>query len=486
MGILTAINDRLGRNAWPIPEQEAVWSEVEFFRALRESDGVRLRQEASIPWNYPYVITPVPRMLSRASAGMLFGEPPTITFENDADTQRANFIVDENDLPAEFHRGAVMASSEGDVFGRVVVRPDVLDAPIIEYVSRERVIPRFSGRFLTAATFITTWQEGTSEFVRLFEHYEPGAVRSELYRGTSRALGIKINLDSYSRTKGTRDVVLTGIQHPLAVFVPNSIDADPTRGFSDYRGLEARFAALNETATIGQANMRLAGKKRALIDGNYMKSGTAEAVGDDVWIRRDANGTMGDPSKPLQMLEYSFEASSTVAWIDHLLDSTLLLAGFAPESVGRNVNGGAISGTALRLRMTHTLIESSGKGRFAVRGARILLRHAAAIDARPTVDGGFGRKWSSRDPGLPTITLADPLPRDDKEAAERLVMLTNANAISTDEKVRAVHPEWDEDKIAEEVEAIDAGAAPTIDPNAPDPNAIGTSRPALVLPGTAE
>ena len=475
--IITRLQGVLGRNSWPIPEQADVWNEVEFFRALRTSDGVRLRQEASVPWNYPYLVTPIPRMISRASANLLVGEPPEVGYENERDQVRVDFIVDENDLPAELHRGAVIASSEGEAWGRVVVRPDVLDCPIVEFVSREQVIPHFSGRFVMGATFITEWQEGTNDFFRLFEHYERGAVRSELYRGTSNTLGVAYDLQAYPRTKGIAEVVLTGIARPLVAFVPNSIDADPSRGFSDYRGLEDRFMALNDATTIGQSNARLAGKKRALVDATYIGRDGRVPTGDDVFLKTSASATMGEGGKPLEILEYDFDASAIVEWIDHLFDTSLLLAGVAPQTVGRSVDGGAVSGTALKLKAMHSLIESSGKGRFLTRGARQLISFAAQLDARPTTEGGFGRKWSSRDPGLPSVELADALPRDDMEAAQRLVMLTNANAISTEEKVRAVHPEWKQDQIDEEVERIESGQ-----PSLEDPTQIETTRPAIELP----
>lgn len=475
--MLGRIRSLLGSNTWPNPAQAAVWEEVEFFRALRVSDDARIRQQASVPWNYPYVLTPIPRMISRASANMLYGEPPDITAAKEADQARTDFIADENDLSAEAHRGAVIASSEGETWGRVLVQPQVLDAPIIEFVSREQVIPHFAGRFVVGATFIQEWQEGTNDFFRLFEHYEPGIIRAELFRGTRSNLGVQIDLSTYDRTKQTPEQVLTGIPRPLCAFIPNSIDADPSRGFSDYRGLEDRFLAMNESLTIGQQNARLAGKKRALIDASYLRDGKPPA-GDDVFLRKDANASLDGGSKPLEMLQYDFDATAIVAWIDHLLDSTLLLAGVAPQTVGRSVDGGAVSGTAIKLKAMHSLIESSGKGRFFDRGLRRLLQFASIIDARPTTEGGFGRKWSSRSPELPSVTRADAFPTDDMEAAQRLVLLTNANAISLDEKVRALHPEWDQAQIDEEVSRIE-GEAPT--PLA-DPTQIPTQRPAIELP----
>lgn len=474
------INRRmLGRNTYPPAFIASKWDTIDFFAALRRSDRTRLRQEASVKFNYPYLVTPIPRMISRASANMLYGTSPEFTPGADADRDRLDFIVSENDLPSELVRGAMMASSEEEVFGRVVVAPGLADVPIIEFVSARNVIPYFSGRFLLGATFVSEWVEGRMDVYRLFETYESGSITSDLYRGTPTSIGSLVALDSYQRTRGVQEVVLTGIDRPLCVHIPNTIDADPTQGFGDYRGLEERFMALNETATIGQGNMRLAGRKRAMIDASYLDSKGRVPTDDDVFIRKSRDASIDGQTKALELLEYSFEASATVAWIDHLLDTSLMLAGIAPQTVGRSVDGGAISGTALRLKSAYSLIESSGKGRHFDRGVQWLIRACAILDSRRTTEGGFGRKWSEPDTA-PKIERADALPRDEIEAANRILMLTNANAISTEEKVRAVHPEWDNDQVDAEVKLIEDASIAASEP--PGAGSLTPPRPALQLP----
>lgn len=475
----------LGRNTWPPPSQAQVWADVELLAALRMSDDVRLRQEASVPWQYPYVVTPVPRMLSRSSANMLFGEPPDIGDDSDADSARVEFIVTENQLPSELVRAGLMSSSEGDVYGRIMVRPDLCDAPIIEFASRACVIPEFSGRFLTGATFVSTWQEGRNDFFRLLERHTAGLVEHTLYRGTGTALGQPVALDSYGRTNGMNDSVLTGMPRPLVAFIPNSIDSDPTRGFSDYRGLEARFLAMNEAATIGKSNVTLTGQKRALLDAKYLTSSGRTPKNDTFLIRSADDSTAGEARKGMEILEYSFEATELVAWIDHMIDSSITFAGMSPQSVGRSVESGAISGTAQRLKMAHSLIESAGKGRHFDTGIKQLLAWAKQIDARRTTEGGFGRKYSDVTT-LPSFERADPLPRDDMEAAQRLVLLTNAEAISPEEKVRLLHPDWSEKEVTDEVAKLGAAGPGITQPNVPAPSPGGGAgvppRPVLTLP----
>lgn len=477
----------LGRNTWPPRSEAAVWEDVELLSALRRSDEVRLRQEASVAWQYPYMVTPVPRMISRASANMLFGEPPEIGDENDKDTENLDRIGEDNGLDSELVRGALIASSEGEVWGRILVRPDLLDVPIIEFTSRACVIPEFQGRFLTGATFVSQWQEGTNDFFRLLERHTAGLVEHTLYRGTSTSIGQQVPLESYGHTQGMPDRTLTGIARPLVAFIPNSIDASPSRGFSDYRGLEARFLALNESSTIGQKNVVLTGQQRALVDGAYTSSSGKPLKNDNILIRRADDATAGESSKPLEMLSYSFEAQQLTAWVDHLVDTAVTFAGIAPEAVGRRTDGTAISGTALKFRMMHSLIESSGKGRHFDKGAKQLLQWAKVIDSRRVTEGGFGRKYADTE-SVPSFERSDALPRDEQEIAQRLVLLTNAEAISPEEKVRLLHPDWTDDEVSKELELIGAAGpgvtAPGTTP-APSPGGAETGtppRPVLTLP----
>lgn len=434
---------------WPPPPLAEIWEQVERFAAFRASNAEILQAEAGIGRRYNrYLISPVPRMISRAKANLLFGEAAEFKPADEGDAERMEFIVEENDLDALNHQAAVLSSSEGEIWGRICYRPDLLDCPIIEFVSRRRVIPFFSGRFLVGASFLTEYAEGYTEVWRLFETYERGLISAELFRGTRTSLGQPMPLTSYPATAATPELVYTGIDEPLVAFIPNSIDGDPSRGYSDYAGLEDRFLGINRATTIGDTNTELAGKKRALVDGQYVGRG-GQLADDDVFVKDETEGDLNKES-PMQILEYDYDAQQIVSWLDHLIDSTLTFGGAAPQLVGRALDGAAISGTALRFKMIHSLLEASGSGRYYDRGLARLLRQAAIIDSRPVGQIGFGRGWAKPDE-KPTVDRQDGLPRDDLEAAQQLQLLVTAEAISVEERVRFVHPDWTQEQIDEEI-----------------------------------
>ena len=426
-------------------------------------------------WDAPYIIDPLPRLISRASANLLFGEPAVFTPGNENDADQLNALVTANELDSELLRAAMIASSEGEVWARIVVQPSLLDHPIIEWVSAARVIPHFQGRFVVGATFVTEWATGASETYRLLETYEAGLITNTLYCGTRGSGGTRVALDSFPPTQGRPDEQPTGIEQPLVAFVPNSLGADPSRGISDYRGLEERFLALNQSVTVGQQNLKLAGKKRALVDAEYLDTRGRLPDGDDVYVRQNKDSIMGEASKPVSMIDYAYDSAPVTAWVNHLIDTTLTYAGVAPQSVGRSVDGGAVSGTALKLKMSHSLIEAAGKGRHFDKALGQLLRFAAILDSRPTTQGGFGRRWTDANT-QPAVTRADGLLRDDTEAADVLTKLVGAEAISVEQAVGYWQPHWSPDQIAAEVDRIKmarTGALPT------DATIISTPRPPI-------
>ena len=481
MSAIGIINAALGRNTWPPPAVSRRWEEIELFAALRDSDDERLRQEASVSWNAPYVLNPLARLISRASANLLFGEPPTFTPGAEADAEPLEALVTANDLDSELIRAAMISSSEGEVWGRILVQPGLLDWPIIEWTSGANVIPHFHGRFITGATFVSQWKTGAREVHRLLEHYEAGRNWCQLFRGTTTSIGHEIPLENFEQTETLHPETFTGIDAPLVAFIPNSLGADPTRGISDYRGLEQRLLAVNEAVTIGQQNLKLAGRKRALVDAEYLDTNGQLPDGDDVYIRQDRDSVMGEAGKPVQMIDYQYDSAAVTAWIDHLVDTTLTYAGVSPQSVGRSVDGGAVSGTALKLKMSHSLMEAAGKGRAFDRGLSRLLKFAAQLDARPTTEGGFGRRWT--DPSTePTIQRGDGLLRDDKEAAEILAALFNAELVSQETAVSDWRPDWTPEQVKEELARL-TGEAPAetnlSTPPAPTSTGISTPRPPL-------
>jgi hypothetical protein len=157
----------------------------------------------------------------------------------------------------------------------------------------------------------------------------------------------------------------------------------------------------------------------------------------------------------LQTVQPGLEAQEHRAYVEHLRELAVTLAGYSLASWGLDREGRADSGTALKLRQVRTLLTRSGKERMA--------RQAIAEACAVALGMMLGR--SDVAPLLPHVELSDGMPRDGVQDAEEVATLRTANAISTEEIVRKLHPDWDEERIAEELAKIEGAARP--EPDAP-------------------
>lgn len=452
-----------GGTSWPPEAEKEAWALVGYYGALRDGLEGPIRQQARVRQmgadpKKPYIPVPLPGLIARVPADILFGEEPRFIAADENDQDNLTSLVRSNALPSELHRAAVVAASEGEVWGRVMLDPAASPRPVIEFFSRAQVVPVWRGRYLAGAAVIHPYKDGTTTVYRLVEEHEPGVVRHTLYKGTRSELGREVELDAIPAGVGLAPEVQTGYDRLLITRIPNMLGADQTLGVSDFQALEPLFLAINETATVAQHNMRLTAAKRLFVDRQLTDKKGRFDLSDDVIYMMSGRGTseVGAAPPPIQQVTYDFEATELLAYADHLMDQALTLAGISPASLGRGDSGGASSGTALRLRMAHTLSVVAGKGRHFDRGVQELLAAAQSLDA------ANGEPWQS--PSEPArIERADGLPNDPQEEAQTIATLASADAISIDERVRRLNPEWDDERVAAEVGRIE-NAGPELPP----------------------
>lgn len=459
---------------WPPPGVSDRWSRANVFAGLRESQWSVISEQARIRGmgvdkGQPYLTVPLAATISRVVANLLFGANPTFTAAAVEDQARLDYIVAANDLPSTLRQAADTASAQGEIFGIVGVDPELSDAPIIEFAPTGRVIPTFRGRHLVGATIVRPYASPDGDprkVYRLLEARSPGLVQLRLYRGTDRSIGDEVDLSALPATAGLAPVVETGINDSGVVWIPNNLaQSGSSLGVSDYAGLIDLLMAANETLTIGQANLRLTGRKRLIVPDDLRGADGAFNAATDVFFlnkkgskvkTRRQDEPPDDPLSDIQQLQYSYEGAPLREWSDHIINLALTLAGVSPSSIGRGADG-AITGTAMRLRMAHTLMEVAGKGRHWDTGLRRLLLVAQQYDA--TI---FGRAWVDATTA-PAVERGDGLPVDERDQAEIAVKATAAGAMSRRELVRTMHPDWDESQIEEEVALIEAETTPHIE-----------------------
>lgn len=431
-------------------------------------------------------VVPFPsvRIAARTLAAFLFGEEPTYTHTTPAVADYLHTFATETNLTATLGEGAYTQSVEGEVYLRPTWDTD-LDAthPIFTAIPGSRVIPRFRHGRLAEAAVVTTWHtKGGStlsgagrDYYRLIEFYTPGRIERMLFRGRADGLGQAMALDAYDNTEDLEPVVETGIDHVGLVHVPLwRTDLNSPHGVSLFDGLEGMVLALHRLYSQDQHDAEMARRRVAVSEEFVHKDAAGNPRMDrrlDLFIlSEEAAGAVGGERAPVTPIEFT---DDTVMGdrVQARFRDFLIACGISPDTIDANEAGGAISGTSRRLAQAMTIQTVGAIGRY--------WQHALS-DALGLVCAIARRHLGAQVPDLGAdpvqVSLADGFIDDPVEQADTLQTLDTAEAISTEQKVRTLHPEWDDTQVQEEVERIGASA--------PAPPRTGLPPGVEDLPGT--
>lgn len=506
------LDHALGRGEWPPKREVPTWRRVATMRAFLEGDRDLLRVIHEWPKDRPYKIDPLPDRIATAWADYVIGDELEVTTQ-DTDQALLEQIVG-NDFAGDLHAAERDNAGEGSQWWRVYVDQDVADVPLLEWHSRDEVIPYYVGRRLMAVALVTELEPGnagraggrTTRWRHLEVHLD-GAVEHLLFKGSPAKLGTIVPLLDHPETAGVAHALGADQQgngqvwpHGLAMLMGQIVNRrakDPRVGLSEFDGIEDFLLDLNELAVIGGENMRLTAKKRAVVpesairgqrgpdlledrgDGVFITP-TIEGrfdAGEDLMVVSELDKEMGrGDATPFKVLEYSFDADALIAWKRDLVETALTRRGLTPQWVGVRADasdGMAPSGTSLRMRLIPTNKAGQAKRKPFKERLPSIVSLMAQVDKLSPADGGFGRPWARPDL-LPAIGFEDPLPQDPVEDADIEARLVAARVRSRKTSIKAQHPEWDDTMVDDELTAIDD-----------DVKAAGGLAGGLGLPGLA-
>lgn len=480
--------DRLTRRldtstAWPLPEDDDIWDAIDLWIALRESDHRYL--EDYVDWDTDgtgrrYMIDPLAPKIGEAFASLQYGHLPEIIPANDADKQRLQDLVEDNQLGSELQRMVHIRSSEGQVWWRWYLDHQAADHPLLEWHSRQAVTTYWRGKKLRACAFITrldpieegTGNVNTSIAWRWLELHDDEHVENALYRGTDRTLGERVDLTEHPETETLRDLPWAhGMGTMIAGRIVNRYGVNYREGVSDLDGIEDFLLALNESVAIAHENTRLAGKKRVVapesaLDENgqlpaHSEVLVAEAVSDSAALGEE--GKTQGAAAAFKVIEYSYDAQPMIAYQDNLAVKALTRIGITPQFVGIPVEGegSAETGVALRLRLIPAV--NAGNDRAQDTDSRLprILELGQRLDAaQPDQDGngligGFGRSWAAPEEA-PSIDRGSALPEDQTEETDRHAAAVTAEIESRQTAIERMNPDWDEKRVTEEMSRLAA------------------------------
>jgi hypothetical protein len=512
-----------GREHWPLASERAVYRQIAEWRAFRETDREVL--ELLSRWregehrHREYIPDPLPERIADAFADLIFGAEPefqspqvtttstdpagkqTETSKPGPDQELLDDLVDDNDLPSELQDAASKAVGEGEVLYRIYVDRDAHEHPIIEFHSRDCVVPLYRGRRMLAVAFVSdlsnlapdapvvrvgddadpegqyAWREqpvggsDTDPVYRYVEIQAPGLTRNLLFRGERHKLGDRVDLAQRDETADLPDEWVHGLEITTrqGKNVPLMLAGRVTNGRagrlgrSQYAGVKWLLYELNKLQSVGSRNVDTTMHKRVVVGSEFVAPaaptdddqgthrGRARAELPDVFMAPPDN--MGEPEQ-YKVLEFSDAwAAALLAWDGGLTDKILTRTRVAPQLVGRHTED-ARTGPALRARLLDSILAAGGKAQVWDTALPQILRAMQLVDALAEEQGGCGNQWA--DPQeLPTVVRANVLPEDETEEVTRHVAATAGRIEARRTAIESLRPEWDADRVDAELRLID-------------------------------
>lgn len=434
---------------------------------------------------------PIAAMICQANADLLYADPPTFTVRVDIDhdasgvpakvanptQERLNQLADDA-LYGVLAQGAEIGAALGGHFLRVAWDKSIVpDRPFLDVVDADQALPDFRWGRLVGVTF---WRVVAKDATTVWRHLErheldsfgTGVIIHALYEGTDDRLGIRVPLSARQETMPlfvmTENSAVAGqisSESPgLCVeYVPNQGPnrlwrTDPVGrnlGRSSLDGVEHLMDQLAETLSDWM-RARRASKARVFYDKSILNTpgpgngliadldqeiyaGTAESI-------KGPNVKMADK---IEVVQPTFDPTGYETTATMLVQQILQMCGFSLQTFGIDQSSSKSADT------TATEIESRERRTFLSRGRQIravtphlsrilskLLAVDKAIFGTPNVVAPI---W---------VEFPDSVQESMLRLAQTAQTLWAGQSASLDERVKLLHPDWNDDMWDEEVEKI--------------------------------
>jgi Phage portal protein, SPP1 Gp6-like len=441
---------------------------------------------------------PLAADIASVSADLLFGEPPALvdptgkdkkpaqatpggkpapTSGPTATQQRLDDYMNEAGWSSVLLEGAELAAAFGGVYLRVGWDPQVAEYPLLDAIPPDAAVPEWRSGRLTAVTFWRQLDDNGEDGLiwRHLERHEPGRIYHGLYGSRDGGrLGVARDLRDHPETAAWADFVgpggyaETGADGLTAEYVPNIRPHRRLRGSqlgrSDFDGIESMLDALDEGWSSWMRDLRL-GKGRIVVPQMYLQNrgrGQGATFDPEREVYEALEALPDNTGLSLQIVQFAIRVAEHEQTCQALTAQALRGAGYSVQTFGE---AGEAAPTA-------TEIISRERRSFTTRAKKInywrpvlarLAKAALAVDARVFRPDGVAAL-------VPDVEWPDGVATDPQAQAQTLQLLAAAQAISTRTKVEQLHPDWDDQRVADEVKAIQAEGQP---PGAPGAGDIG-------------
>jgi hypothetical protein len=164
----------------------------------------------------------------------------------------------------------------------------------------------------------------------------------------------------------------------------------------------------------------------------------------------------GENVKPIEPIQFEIRVDEHLKTCESLFLQIVSLCGYSPQTFGLVEYGRQTDrGTALRIRERKSLLTREKKSRYWQTALWDLFYQMQQLDIASNLSSSYQIQEVD-------IELQDSVVNDSREQSETLRNLDQAKAISIWQKVKALHPDWDDKDVDAEVKRIldDQGLSP--------------------------
>lgn len=411
--------------------------------------------------------------IASMSSNLLFSEPPVITYSNENTKEIIKSFIEENSINSFLLESSEIASALSGVFLKLNFEKRLTDLPILTMINPNTCFPIFLyGRLWEILIYreVRIEKEGTVIY-RLFENrsrVNDGAdlkIEYKLYKGTGTKVGKIVDLNSIKETESLNleDLIINKIYGLGVVYVPNKrpnvLKPGSPLGINDYSTVISLMDSLDMAYSSWVRDIEL-GMGQLFID-EELTTRTDDVTGltntinkfsklQKCFINIDlSNYKMGNESiDPIKVVQFEMRTEEHLRSCEHFFAQIINQCGYSPSSFGINQEGGyAQSGTALRIRDRKSMLTRDKKSEYWKAAIKQILIQAQRFY------NSVNNKFNNIDENI-IVELGDSIITDQREQSETLRNLDQARAISTELKVRTLHPDWDDEKVNIEIKRI--------------------------------
>jgi A118 family predicted phage portal protein len=425
---------------------------------------------------------PVAEEIASEGSLQLFKNPPRIATDSVDHQERIDRYI-EKGLFIKLLEAAEVACALSGVYIRVGFDDDISDIPLVSIIHPDSAVPAFYYDFLVGATAWRVIAEENGKIWRHLELHEDGMIFHGLYLGDNKTLGRRIPLTDRTETAELEEESEIPASVLDMIYVPNlKTRAWRTKGQasnlgrSDYGSVLSLMDALDEAYTSWMRDLRL-GKARLIVPQQYLESagqGKGASLDLDKEVFVELNVMASKDKMEITPNQFAIRFQEHAATCQALFERIISGCGYSAQTFGATGDV-AMTATESNARERRTFDTRSSKIEIWERKVGELIRLMLEVDAQRGIVPAF-----PIDTEL-LVEFPPPVQESQKVLAEVAQLLRNAEAASTETLVRLIHPEWEDDRVDEEVASI-LDEAPDPEPSPILPEIIPNGGPVPAIP----